>query len=452
MTPPELADGVVLLWHGVDAAELSWTVPSRPRLTNDPPDHLEQRLATLQQQAVAQGRRIESGWAFEDLGSDPVMVHTRGVLSSPYALQCAAFLVRVNHEAPSGVRAVVQLRSHYIQRVGPEQAIRNVREWVDKHLLPLVDGRIRDAAAEWHVHRLDLAADLAGINLTRHHLPRFITRARQRSEWHAPDQSDATHAAARVKLVGRTLTGLSFGTRHHLLCRIYDTERQAGPDAPIRESWRTAGYAPELHGRVFRVEFEIRRAVLREMHTDDAWLPDTPERLVGEHLTALWRYLTGEWLRLHTADPTATRRPPVELWWEALSKVDFDAGPTDAKLGRRQPPCADTARLLSSLTGALTSLGAAWRVNDIDELCDLVAAHVHADRGAAAFALAVRTRVHRWPVPSPRPPAQIVEAGTPETRPDPARDDRSAVERPRRTTTLRRALRAVHARWRARAS
>jgi hypothetical protein len=224
---------------------------------------------------------VESGWHFDTgTGPDPLMVHAEVLLRSPYALQCAAFLLRVNFESASRPRAVIHVRSHYLQQVGA------------------------------------LAADVTGVALIRHHLPRFITRTRERAEYHQPEADAASDgsASARMRLDGRTLTGYTFGARGQMFARIYDKTRQATPDAPIRETWQANGYDPERDGTVWRIEFELRRLVLRQFRGEHEWLPDDPAAILARHLNDLWRYCTTSWLRLHTADRTDARRPPVEPW------------------------------------------------------------------------------------------------------------------------------------------
>ena len=407
----------LLAWHGVDAVELSLTVPCRRRLATDPPDQLDQRLDGLKRRAVEERRRVQSGWCFDDgHGPDPLMVHSTPLLGSPYALQCAAFLLRVNFETPSRPRAVFQLRSAYLQDVGARSAVDAVCRWAESELVPLIDVRVNGIEPVWNLHRLDLAADVADVALTRLHLDRFVTRARERGEYALPPDPKADGAAndhAHVRLDGRALSGFTFGVRGGpVYARIYAKSRQAAPDAPVRRAWAEAGYSPERHGTVWRIEFEFRRALLREMLSEDGWLPANPTDILAGHLNELWRYATIRWLRLAATDPTGKTRPPVEPWWRTLSQLDFGAGTLEPspRLARRTPPAPDVSRLLANTSGNLISLGAAWRITDIDQVCHAVAAYIHASRGRSGFALAVRDRTGRWPVPAQAPPTATLNA------------------------------------------
>jgi hypothetical protein len=422
----------LVLWHGVDAIELSWAVPCRHRLSEDPPDALEQQLYQLKRDAREAHARIESGLQFDDGdGPDPLMVHTQSLLGSPYALQCGSFLLRVNDERSTRPRAVIQLRSHYIQRLGAVEATRRVMSWTDQHLLPLLDHRVPNASAVWHLYRVDLTADVAGIRLHQRDLDRFVTRSRGRTGFHqaASERSEAD-ATARVHLDGRTLTGFSLGARTGEAphCRIYDKVRQSTEESFIRALWSESGYDPDRDGQVWRVEFELRRPVLREMRTDEQWLPDCPIELLDGYLNEIWRYCCTRWLRLHTTNAGDIRRAPVEPWWQKLAVLDFGSGSLDpqASVKRQKPPAPDTARLLASLRGTLTSLAAAWRITDIDQACAALAAEISASTGRKAFARAVRDRTSKWPVPAipptlPRPTAPATAPSQAPESPRPAR-------------------------------
>lgn len=277
------------------------------------------------------------------------------------------------------------------------------------------------------------------------HLDRFITRARERVEYDLP--ADDQSACARVRLDGRTLSGFTFGARGQgMFCRIYDKTRQSPAEAPIRGLWDHAGYDAERDGVVWRVEFEFRRSLLRELRDDAQWMPDAPSELLAGRLNELWRYAATHWLRLHAAHPSRGKRPEVEPWWEALGLLDFGAGTLDANppLRREAPPAADTHRLMASLTGSFTSIAAAWRITDIDRACDALAAHLRSHPGQAGFRSAVIKRKERWPVPAvpptPAPPVLAAAVCTCATTED---------KRPSAARRLQRRLRTlVRRRWR----
>ena len=119
----------------------------------------------------------------------------------------------------------------------------------------------------------------------------LTTRARTRAWREKP-----THSRQH----GRSLSSLHIGTRGSpAYARIYNKTLQATADAPIRELWKQRGYNPGEHGRkVWRVEFEIRPALLRQLRADGEQLPQEPDQIITTQLDTLWAYLTGSWLTL----------------------------------------------------------------------------------------------------------------------------------------------------------
>jgi hypothetical protein len=70
----------------------------------------------------------------------------------------------------------------------------------------------------------------------------------------------------------------------------------------------------------WRVEFQIRRAKLREfgIHTIDD---------LKAHSGGLWSYLTNDWLSFRLADSTNTKRRTVHPWWQAVQNLADLFGP-----------------------------------------------------------------------------------------------------------------------------
>lgn len=139
--------------------------------------------------------------------------------------------------------------------------------------------------AQLHVSRLDLHSDWQGIEFHANERHRFVTYSDRRSVYEVDEE----------------LSGLTFGRRGgDLLCRIYDKTREAHDKG---HDWRPAvwGSAYDPERKVMRVEFEFRRAGLREFGVD------TPAQALDQ-AAALWAYATNSWLslRIETADETLT--------------------------------------------------------------------------------------------------------------------------------------------------
>jgi len=306
----------------------------------------------------AKTREIDLDWTWS---SGDVLSHVK-LLPRPlraghaYSLETPDWVLLV---APLGSvlpRLTFQYRSDYLRSVGPSAALVAVKSWTANNVLPLLRGVPNEACAKWTVSRIDLAADLAGVALRAEDLERFTTRAAMRREH---------HAAATGTHLGRRLTGFDFGKRGGgTYARIYDKTEQAHPDAQIREDWANVGYRPADHGAiVWRVEFEVRPGLLRELVREDgSRISGDTSRLLREDLDSIWVYLTS-WLCFRTSvgSKRLSRREP-EPWWRGLSAI---AGFSEEPEGSSRPTRSPSSELdpIAPLKMALSYLAIAAFVN-----------------------------------------------------------------------------------------
>ena len=257
-----------LVSHHVDALELTCSVPQVALLLKRNTDRLEDRLAVALREARRPPQQpVVSGWTWDVTADpEPVLVLPNSLRKHrSYTLFCSAWVLFVAPARSVVPRITVRLRSWYLRSYagGALGAYERVRAWVERHLLPLLDGVPPEGAPTWRVARLDLAADVAGVEVLPADLDRFTTRARRRKGHHP-----ALAAGATTNANGRRFTGFTFGRRGGpLYCRVYDTLDHKSADDPIREHWRANGW--DGVQSVWRVEFEVRGEFLRAARTVD---------------------------------------------------------------------------------------------------------------------------------------------------------------------------------------
>jgi hypothetical protein len=128
--------------------------------------------------------------------------------------------------------------------------------------------------------------------------------------------------------VHRQFSGFSIGGGGALSARLYNKslEIESSGKTFFHEVWKRYGWQPGE--TVWRLEFQFRRAVLKELGV--LTFPELLDTLGG-----LWGYAMRAWLRL--ADPTSTVSKRSELpthpLWEALTSLDW----LDAEPCVRQP-------------------------------------------------------------------------------------------------------------------
>lgn len=401
MKAVKLARGVRLLSQHVDSLELTCALTQvRLLLDDDDADPLDRRLATLQQLARAGTPQIpvDSDWKWHKQRVVVLPSATRAGVR--YALQSPDWRIFVAGPLARTPRLTVQCRAAYLMRVGPVAAYDEVTQWATRHLLSRVGGvPSEQPEARWTIARLDLAADVLGARLTPRRVPDFTSRSRVRREYHGGPAVDV----ARVHRLARVMTGVDLGRRGgKVFARVYDKQRQAKRDAPIRARWaQELGRNVRENEAVWRVEFELRGAFIRELaEVDGEHVSTAPRAILTSRLDAIWRYLTGSWLALRRSN-TATRlsRAAVEPWWAALSTASAWAVPgDDVPLTRRRRTDPDPRPMMRQAAGVLAAYGARADESDLNQCIRDLSHYIWAEQGGpSGFHDAVSRAKRRLP-------------------------------------------------------
>ncbi|GAA0190926.1 hypothetical protein GCM10008944_03760 [Cytobacillus oceanisediminis] len=246
----------------------------------------------------------------------------------------------------------VQPRARFIHAVGIDSAMR----W----FMDLVESMVGEAS--WRVSRADLFMDSHGWELCAEDRSRFVCRARDLRTWE----------------VDSTLTGLGFGSGKTVSARIYDKTKEVrlkGSDW-WTEVWGSAYVKSE---RVLRVEFQLRRDLIRQVGLD------SPDDVITE-ASQLWAYLTDEWLsfRNPTSDDTRSRWPVASEWNDVRN-----ASLRGAAIGLDRVYAGEQAgsmrKLLPALRGYLASAGAIVGAATLDETLSRVGRIVARDAEDSAI-------------------------------------------------------------------
>ncbi|MBA4285801.1 MAG: replication initiation factor [Xanthomonadaceae bacterium] len=176
-------------------------------------------------------------------------------------------------------------------------------------------------------------------------------------------------------------TGVAFGLGGSLSCRIYDKtlEIERSEKHYLRPLWEAAGW----NGRdaVWRLEFQLRREVLVELQAGT--LPALLARL-----TAIWSYLTTDWLRLAVPNPDDDTRTrwPTHSDWSVLAALDGTSAPSAVRVRRERIP--EDATLFRPGLAGVTSFMAREGIDDFE---DGLRAFIHA---ASAYHREMAQRPH----------------------------------------------------------
>lgn len=236
--------------------------------------------------------------------------------------------------------AYVQISSEYLSSVGVEQAEQSLRYVVNTL------GLVNEPA---NISRVDLFVD-------------FMAELRMDSfdplqDWVTRTQSIDLHYRHNQ------FSGWSFGMGGSIGARLYNKQLEIEKKSRkfyLYELWQAAGW--DTSAQVWRMEFEAKRDALKEL---GIYKLDNLLQLQS----ALWIYLTQDWLRLAVPMPGDTNqtRWPTHPLWDQITRV-FDPQGEQPRLQRFTPmrlPADE--RLFVHGMGGLTSFMAARGIEDMGE-------------------------------------------------------------------------------------
>ena len=358
----------LILAAGVDTLSLTWSPPA-PRgaaggdrvsacAVGGLPLSVERRLEEQRVEAEERRRAREA---------PPVQIELAGRLWNvshfarpPFrwmlnALDGDHILTVAPNERPKGAPLVrCESSAHGLWSAGWDGWVRAAREAAREVTMDPETGEAADIVEE-HVARMDLAADVQGIDFrgTDEENGRLLCRARPVRNagvgWLAEDGDAAGRGKAtagrewrrRHGRPGERFTGYSIGAGD-VIARVYlkTLEIAVNGKAWMREVWaRQPGYDPAA--AVWRVEVQLRRGALRELGVT-AFEPDK--------LDALWAWFargraddehakrrTAPWLSLRVRNGSDRNRSrwDVHPWWLAVGDARFVDYATPAVRRRR---------------------------------------------------------------------------------------------------------------------
>lgn len=328
------------------------------------------RLEGLRREAAV-ARDVGAPLPTVTVGEHRLTVAPHGTGKGPILLVSEEITLICNPNAPTNLPVLlVELRSLFLWARGHLAAVATVEQAVsDLTACPSPD---------LQVSRLDVCADFTHFAPEPWMLPRFTCRAQRKAElyeeWRtvggrskvvkafrkAAAGGDDTARAALDRLLsedelstslhysGKLFTGFSWGAGA-VVARLYLKTREIQKTQKLwfHEVWKKGGWKC---GPVWRMEFQLRRELLKEARASDApafakgkalvELVDGRQRTVPppavfkswasarHHLKGLWGYLATEWLSLRLPR-TATQRVRLARPWKQLNRqVRFESQAT----------------------------------------------------------------------------------------------------------------------------
>lgn len=153
--------------------------------------------------------------------------------------------------------------------------------------------------------------------------------------------------------------------------RIYDKGKEIQKS---NKQWFLPIWGINEPDRVWRVEFQLRRAILHQYRVkslDDLW----------QKLESIWMYLTGEWFSLRIPDNEKPERRTVHPWWKAVHECRERFGDgVDARRNFTSDTVEPIQRTLAHIMGRVISIaarnGTKDRIEAIKNVSDLLKRHM----------------------------------------------------------------------------
>lgn len=149
--------------------------------------------------------------------------------------------------------------------------------------------------------------------------------------------------------------------------RIYDKGLEVAHEGTklwFLDVWKVSSLS-----HVWRVEFQLRRQVLRQFNLDA--LEDLEQSLGG-----LWKYLTEEWFSLRVPDDSNTTRRTVLPWWQAVVECGTNFGDMTTLQRSFEGEPADSSWYVSHCSGCLPSFAACEGLSTFEDAAALLFARM----------------------------------------------------------------------------
>jgi hypothetical protein len=271
-------------------------------------------------------------------------VHRTGKRLYPYRLSCDDFIIFfMDKESKTNPPVFVHFLSGYIWSFGLSGAYQIFVKWFEQ---------LTDSAYRNQVSRVDICVDTDLVNFRQIDTKGVITRARKKEDCFV--SGEYTN--------GRKFSGFRVGIGGPLLARIYNKTieiKKSGKEW-FKQVWREHGWDEEKE--VWRVEFQLRREVLKEFSINT--IEDLLEKEGG-----LWAYLTEKWLTIRQPSKDNVTRWKLKRKWRVIQQagMNYRASPLVRELVKQ----GNMKQLLDQGAGILLSIAAVGNHDSIEDTANL---------------------------------------------------------------------------------
>lgn len=282
---------------------------------------------------------------FIEINGMKFIVNRKGQGFYSYKIECEQFYICfMSHSIQNNSPIFVRFMAEYLWEYGYEKAYRKFMQWFNQLNVKIIGNRIS---------RLDICFDTDEIDFIEKNIKDFVTKA----------SKIARHYVDNDYYTNKRFSGFTFGRGGQISCRIYDKTEEIKRSQKnwFKNIW--SAYGSDTGKTVWRVEFQIRRKVLKELNIDK--MND-----VKKNLESVWGYLTQNWLVMKKrGKDTNISRWKTHPNWILVQKAESNYIPL-ATL-RNVIKKGDVERLMNMCLGTMVSISAINDTNMNETYLDL---------------------------------------------------------------------------------
>lgn len=281
-----------------------------------------------------------------EIGGVTLTVHRTGMKFYAYRLSNQHFTIAfMDKEMKSNSPIYVHLYAEYLWSYEINEGIKNFLDWFNN---------FSDCSFTTRLSRIDPCFDSDEISFKQSDVKGVVTRSRLKQD----------HFVKSEFKVGRTFSGFTFGGGGPLLSRIYNKSLEIKTKGKLwfRDIWLENNKKPE--NEVWRVEFQIRRKVLKEfsVYSIQDFLDKEAE---------IWAYLTQIWFTIRKPSPDSNgSRWKLLQKWKKVQLAGKNVLPSPAI--REVIKQATNEQLLNQAKGLMVTIAALNDHKTIEETANVL--------------------------------------------------------------------------------
>lgn len=259
------------------------------------------------------------------------VVKPKGMGFYSYRLECEDFYIYfMKKDIKNNSPIFVKFLSQILWKYGVDNAYKKFIDWFQTFECEVRGTRIS---------RLDICFDTDEIDFVPQDKEKFVTRAKK-VDLQFPDSEH---------YIGKQFAGFVIGRGSALSCRIYNKSLEIISSSKMwfQEIWKE--YNWDENNDVWRVEFQIRREVLKELNAFSV------ENTFFK-LQEIWAYLTQKWLLMKKRINKNVSRDKLIEKWEIVQKGSCNYKPTPEI--RKSIKNGNLEKLYMQCSGIMVSIAA----------------------------------------------------------------------------------------------